>query len=224
MLDLHFIFYREIQNWMFQLRLDLWLLHTLSTPTFFNILTYYESLTTSEPSNSGKSSCGQLTSWLKSKPSSFVSSRAKNSPLKYFPLILAEICLHCTKPWYGYSNLTRRRNENKRSLKTMNHVCHHQRGGWCGILLGSHKPLGVMEEVRADLYCAYVHRCSRAHTATLKNTHLPHIFSFNKTLSVFFFKRRHLKWPNSIHALEQLYYCETDFQLTRTKTNATCIV
>lgn len=48
--------------------------------------------------------------------------------LKFFPLILAQICLPCMKPWYSYSELTRRRNENKRSLKAMNHLCHHQRG------------------------------------------------------------------------------------------------
>lgn len=51
------------------------------------------------------------------------------------------------KPWCSFSELTRRRNENKRLRKAMNHVCHHQGGARCGSLLGSYRPLEVMEEL-----------------------------------------------------------------------------
>ena len=144
--------------------------------------------------DSGKNSNGQPSSWLKfllfiPKPSPFVSSTAKkNSPLEIFPLILAQICLRCTKRWYSYSELTRRRNENKRSLKAMNHVCHHQRRGWYASLLGSHKPLGMMEEVRADLY-THKWAYSTGNAADLhmhQNIHNPHVWSFKKNPSAFF--------------------------------------
>lgn len=178
------------KKWMFQDRLDLWLFQTRSIPTFprsWHVMNPWPPL---NPSDGGKSSRGQPSSWLKfllfiPKPSPFVSSSAKKTLLlKFFPLVLAQTCLRCTKPWCSYSALTRRHNENKRSLKAMNHVCHHQRGGWCGSPLGSHKPLEVIEEVRADLYThkrARMHRCSRART---KNARLFRLKTVSFSLKV----------------------------------------
>lgn len=143
----------ERHKLMLQERMELWLFCISSSPPFPRLWHIKNPWPPLNPCNSGKSSRGQPSSWLKfllfiAKPSPFVSSSAKKTLLlKFFPLILAQICLRCTKLWCSYSELTRRRNENKRSLKAMNHVCHHQRGGWCGSLLGSHKPLEVMEEL-----------------------------------------------------------------------------
>lgn len=155
---------------MFQEILDLW---TISV--HFDLLLFQDSdtlwipdrlwtQTTVEKVAVGSRRPDLSFSSLYPKPSPFVSSSARktllwNSFLSFGP----KFACVCMKPWYSYGELTRRRNENKRSLKAMNHACHHQRGGWCGSLLGSYKPLGVMEEVRADLYthkCAHMHRCS----------------------------------------------------------------
>lgn len=140
--------------------------------SFFQLLHFWDTLWIPDhlwtPKTVEKASVGSNGSKLKfllfiPEPSPFVSCNAKKTLLsEFFPLVLARICLPCTKQWYSHGELTRRHNENKRLLKAMNHVCHHQRGGWCGSLLRSHKPLGVMEEVRADLYthkCACRHRC-----------------------------------------------------------------
>lgn len=72
-----------------------------------------------------------------------------NSFLSFWP---ESACLARNGDTALYSGLlTRRRNENKRLRKAMNHRCHHQRGGWCGSLLRSHKTLGVMEEMLKSL-------------------------------------------------------------------------
>ena len=161
---------------MFHDRLDLWLFQTRSIPTLpraWHVMNPWPPL---NPGDGGKSSRGQPSSWLKflrfiPKPSPFCFFQCqKNSPLEILSFSSwPKLACVARKPWCSYSALTRRRNENKRSLKAMNHVCHHQRGGWCGSPLGSHKPLEVMEEVRADLCThkrARAHRCSRARTKT----------------------------------------------------------
>lgn len=156
---------------------------------FSKPLTYFESLTTSELQQQWKKQrwAAVILTYVsplytQTKPLCFFWGQKTLLLFKFFPLILAQICWPCTKLWCSFSELTRRRNENKRSRKAMNHVCHHQRGARCGSLLGSYRPLEVMEEVRPDLYtqkhtytywCTHIQRCSHVHAK--RKTHLPHI-------------------------------------------------
>lgn len=167
------------KKWMFHKRLDLWLFRTLSIPAFPRLWHIMNPWPPLNPSDGGKSSRGQPSSWLKFLPNQaplFLVVPKKLSPWNSFLSFWPKFACVCTKPWCSYSKLTRRRNENKRSLKAMNHVCHHQRGGWCGSLLGSHKPLEVMEEVRGDLYThtnvhigvvVHMHPCIKTHTSPM---------------------------------------------------------